>query len=78
MENNTEKRKNNLFSSSKFIFSGEKIEKESFIKISRINPKFENMIKEWFNYFSNGNQIMDKDNIINYISYITSNQNVDD
>ena len=61
----------------KLIFSGEKKEKETF-NISRMNNKFENMIKEWFSIFTNGNDIMDKDAIISFISVISSNKNVDE
>ena len=77
LDNNIEK-KNIKLNSSKFSFTGENKEKESFFKITKINQKFENMLKEWFDFFSDGNQIMDKDSIINFISYITSNQNVDE
>ena len=68
----------NIISPNRFIFSGEKIEKEFFKWNNQINPEFEKMIKEWFYFFSKGNELMDKDSIMNYISYITSNQNVDE
>ena len=65
-------------SPSRIIFSGDKIEKEFFKWNNQINPEFKKMIKEWFYFFSKGNELMGKDNIMNYISYITSNQNVDE
>ena len=68
--------KKKLISINRFILSGEKIEKDTIIGNS--NSKFNKMIKEWFYFFSNGNEIMDKDNILNYISLITSSKNIDD
>ena len=75
---NNSNRTKNIFSSYKLVYTGEKIERESLTIGPYINPKFENMIKEWFNYFSKGNVIMDKDNILNFISVMTSNKNVDE
>ena len=68
----------NILSSCKLVYSGEKIERETLTVGSYLTTKFENMIKEWFNYFSNGNDIMDKDNILNFISVMTSNKEVDE
>ena len=73
-----EKQKNNI-NSCKIIYTGEKIEKQSLIGINgNGNLKFKNMIKEWFNFYSKGNDIMDKDNIISFISAITSNDHIDE
>ena len=64
--------------SNKFIFTGDKLKKEQFFKMNNLNPKFETMIKEWFYNFSNGNEIMEKDSAINFVSYITSIQNLNE
>ena len=71
-------RKQKLVNSSKIIFTGDKIERQPLVKLNRLNNKFEKMLKEWFNYFSNGNEIMDKDDIMRFISLITSNDHVDE
>ena len=68
----------NILSSYKLVYTGEKIERESLTVGPYLNPKFENMIKEWFNYFSKGNDIMEKDNILNFISVMTSKKEVDE
>ena len=62
----------------KFSFTGDIIEKESFTMFGHINPKYKKMIEEWFYKFSNGNEILEKENIIKFISYITGNKNVDE
>jgi hypothetical protein len=70
---------NNNINSYKIIYTGDKIERLSLLKMNnRLNPKFEAMLKEWFNFFSNGNDIMDKDNIMSYISSITSKDHIDE
>ena len=75
---NLDNKKRETLSPNKFAFIGEKIEKEYIIKYNYINPNFEKMIKQWFFIFSNGNELMDKDSIINFISKITQNPNVDE
>ena len=75
---NIDNKKRETLSPNKFVFTGDKVEKEYIIQFNYINPKFTKMIKQWFYIFSNGNEIMDKDNIINFISRITQNQNVDE
>ena len=76
-DDNIEKR--NKLISNKFIFKGEKKESKPFIiGMHNLNPKFETMIKEWFYNFSKGSEIMEKDSALNYVSYITSNPNIDE
>ena len=70
--------KNKNISSNKLLFIGDLIEKEAFLYFGHVNPKFENMIKQWFYIFSNGNEIMEKEQIFNFISTMTNNQNVDE
>ena len=68
----------NILSSYKLVYTGEKIEREILTVGTYLTPKFDNMIKEWFNYFSKGNDIMEKDNIFNFISVMTSKKEVDE
>ena len=65
-------------SPNKFVFTGDKVENEPFIHFGQINQKFKQMITEWFHFFSNGNEIMEKEQLIKYISCITNKQDVDD
>ena len=62
----------------KFTFNGDKVEKEPFFKFNKINPKFKAMIKEWFNQFSNGSEILEKDSILKFISCLTGQENIDE
>ena len=64
--------------SQKLKFSGNVVEKEYLTRYVYVNSKFENMIKEWFIYFTNGTDIMDKDAIINYISRIEPDKPADE
>jgi hypothetical protein len=73
-------KQNNNINSYKIIYTGDKIERQPLLRMNnnRLNAKFEAMLKEWFNFFSNGNDIMDKDNIMSYISSITSKDHIDE
>ena len=62
----------------KLKFSGNFIEKEYLVRYGYLNTKYENMLKQWFNSFTNGNEIMDKDAIISYISRIDPDNVVDE
>ena len=62
----------------KMKFSGNFVEKEYLVKYSNVNSKYENMLREWFNIFTNGAEIMDKDAIISYISKIEPDKPVDE
>ena len=74
----TEKNNENIFSSNKLIFTGEKIKKQPLVVYGQMNQKFEKMIKQWFYYFSNGNEIMEKDNIIDFISCMNKGKNINE
>jgi hypothetical protein len=56
--------------SQKLKFNGNFEEKEYLTRFGSVNQKYENMLKEWFNNFTNGIEIMDKDAIEAYISKI--------
>ena len=56
--------------SAKLKFIGNYEESQYLVKYGHVNQKFENMLKEWFNLLTSGNEIMDKDAIDNYISKI--------
>ena len=73
-----EKQNKNIFSLNKLIFTGEKIKKQPLVEYGQINQKFEKMIKSWFYYFSHGNEIMEKDNVVNFISCMNPDKNIDE
>ena len=56
--------------SQKLKFNGNFEEKEYLTRFGSVNQKYENMLKEWFNNFTSGIEIMDKDAIEVYISKI--------
>ena len=65
------KGKRGLTNSEKLKCTGNFIEKENLVIYgNNINSKFERIIKECFNTFTNGSEIMDKDAIDNYINQI--------
>ena len=69
---------NNKRSSYRLSFTGDVIEKEPLIKSGDINPKFAKMIRKWFYFFSNGNEIMDKDNVINFLSFMNQRKDINE
>ena len=64
---NLDREKKRGINSEKLKFIGNFVEKENLIHYGHVNSKFEYMLKEWFNSFSNGTEIMDKDTILNFI-----------
>ena len=62
----------------KLKFTGNYVEKEYLVIHDHVNNKYENMIRDWFNYFTNGAEIMDKDAIINYISKLEPDKPADE
>ena len=64
--------------SAKLKFLGNYEEPQYLVKYGHVNQKFESMLKEWFNILTNGNEIMEKDAIDNYISKIDPSSPVDE
>ena len=64
--------------SAKLKFIGNYEESQYLVKYGHVNQKFESMLKEWFNILTNGNEIMEKDAIDNYISKIDPNSPIDE
>ena len=64
--------------SQKLKFQGNFEEKEYLTRYGSVNKKFENMLKEWFNNFTNGMEIMDKDAIETYIANIETTSPADE
>ena len=63
----------------KLKFNGNFVEAEPLLTYgSFVNSKFESMIKEWFANFTNGNEIMDRDTIINYVTHIEPGKPIDE
>ena len=54
-----------------FIFYSKNIEKESLLVNDEFNPKFEQILKEWFAEFTNGEEKMDMKACSNYITKVT-------
>jgi hypothetical protein len=67
---------NKKCSSYKLSFTGDAIEKEPLMKLGDINPKFAKMIRKWFYFFSKGNEFMDKDNVINFLSFMNQRNDI--
>ena len=54
-----------------FIFYSKNVEKESLLINNEFNPKFEQILKEWFAEFTHGEEKMDMQACSNYISKVT-------
>ena len=73
--NREEKRELSPF---KLKFLGNIVEKEFLVRMGFTNSKFDNMIKEWFTNLTNGNEIMDRDAIDNFIAKIEPDKSIDE
>ena len=62
----------------KLKFLGNIVEKEYLVRMGFTNPKFDNMIKEWFTILTNGNEIMDRDAIDNFVAKIEPDKSIDE
>ena len=62
----------------KLKFLGNIVEKEFLVRMGFTNSKFDNMIKEWFTNLTNGNEIMDRDAIDNFIAKIEPDKSIDE
>ena len=62
----------------KLKFLGNIVEKEYLVRMGFTNPKFDNMIKEWFTNLTNGNEIMDRDAIDNFVAKIEPDKSIDE
>ena len=59
-----------------FIFNYRIIEKANLLEGDELNPKFKQILKEWFNEFTEGTGKMDQKACANYISRVTAKETV--
>ena len=57
-----------------FIFKQRNIERENLLYGNELNPKFKDILKQWFNEFTDGTGKMDKASCGKYISKVTTNE----
>ena len=62
----------------KFELQGNRFEKGNLIQFGQLDDNFKSMLKEWFYSFSNGNDMMEKEQIFKYIEKITKTENVNE
>ena len=75
LENNKNLEMKNLKLKDILSFDSENIEKEKLMINGEMNPKLYNIIKDWFKYFTNGEEKMDRAGIARFIQSVTKNTN---
>lgn len=59
-----------------FIFKQRNMEKENLLFGNELNPKFKDILKQWFNEFTDGTGKMDKASCGKYISKVTTTNEI--
>ena len=78
LENNKNLEMKNLKLKDILSFDSENVEKEKLMINGEMNPKLKNIIKDWFKYFSNGEEKMDRAGIVRFIQSVTKNSSLID
>jgi len=73
LENNKNMEMKNLKLKDILSFDSENVEKEKLMINGEMNPKLKKVIQDWFKYFSNGEEKLDRAGIARFIQNVTKN-----